>query len=45
VASQLMGLILLRYVLLVEPLASMPPEELLATYAPTVQRYLTDPLP
>lgn len=45
VASQMLGLILLRYVLRVEPLASMPREEVLATYAPTIQRYLTDPLP
>lgn len=45
VASQVIGLILLRYVLRVEPLASMPPEQLVATYAPTLQRYLSDPLP
>lgn len=45
VASQVLGLILLRYVLRVEPLASMPQEEVLATYAPTIQRYLTGPLP
>jgi hypothetical protein len=45
VASQVMGLILLRYVLRVEPLASMPAEHVIATYAPTIQRYLADPLP
>ncbi len=45
VASQLMGLILLRYVLEIEPLASAPRQELVATYAPTLQRYLADPLP
>lgn len=45
VASQVIGLILLRYVLRVEPLASMEPERLVATYAPTIQRYLTGPLP
>ncbi len=45
VASQIMGLILLRYVLRVEPLASLPPDQLVATYAPTIQRYLADPLP
>ena len=45
VASQVIGLILLRYVLRVEPLASMSAERLVATYAPTLQRYLTDPLP
>ncbi|MGH3345979.1 MAG: TetR family transcriptional regulator [Nocardioides sp.] len=45
VASQVIGLILLRYVLRVEPLASMPSEHVVATYAPTIQRYLADPLP
>jgi hypothetical protein len=45
VASQVMGLILLRYVLRVEPLASMSAEHVIATYAPTIQRYLADPLP
>jgi hypothetical protein len=32
-------------VLRVEPLASMPAEHVIATYAPTIQRYLADPLP
>jgi AcrR family transcriptional regulator len=45
VASQILGLILLRYLLEVEPVASMPPEDVVAIYAPTIQRYLTDPLP
>jgi AcrR family transcriptional regulator len=45
VASQVLGLILMRYLLEVEPLASMPADELVATYAPTLQRYLTGPLP
>ena len=45
VASQMMGLILVRYVLRIEPLASMPAERVVATYAPTIQRYLADPLP
>lgn len=45
VASQLIGLVVLRYVLAVEPLASAPSEELVATYAPTLQRYLSGPLP
>ena len=35
----------MRYVLRVEPLASMPPRSVIATYAPTIQRYLTGPLP
>ena len=29
----------------VEPVASMPPDDVVAIYAPTIQRYLTDPLP
>lgn len=45
VASQLVGLILMRYVAEVEPLASMPLEDVIEIYAPTIQRYLTDPLP
>jgi AcrR family transcriptional regulator len=45
VASQVVGVLLLRYVLQVEPLASMPAEAVVATYAPTLQRYLTGPLP
>lgn len=45
VASQVMGLILMRYVLRVEPLASMPGETVVATYAPTLQRYLTGAIP
>ncbi|MCW2837802.1 MAG: TetR/AcrR family transcriptional regulator, partial [Marmoricola sp.] len=44
-ASQVIGLVMLRYVLEVEPLASMDGEVLVATYAPTLQRYLADPLP
>jgi hypothetical protein len=34
----------MRYLLEVEPLASMPPEEVVAIYAPTIQRYLTGDL-
>src|SRR4051794_41896357 len=45
VASQVIGLILMRYVLAVEPLASMPAEQVIATFAPTIQRYLTGDLP
>ena len=44
VASQVAGLILLRYVLEAEPLASMPPEAVVASVGPTVQRYLEQPL-
>ncbi len=45
VASQVIGLILMRYVLAVEPLASMPGDRVIATFAPTIQRYLTGDLP
>ena len=45
VASQVVGLVLTRYVLEVEPLASMPAEDLVAVYGPTIQRYLTGSLP
>lgn len=45
VASQMMGLIFLRYLLRVEPIVSMSIDDLVAVYAPTLQRYLTGPLP
>ncbi|TQL66624.1 TetR family transcriptional regulator [Nocardioides albertanoniae] len=45
VGSQLVGIIVLRYVARLEPLASAPPETLVATYAPVIQGYLTGPLP
>lgn len=45
VASQVFGLIVMRYVLEVEPLASMEREVVVSTYAPTLQRYLTGDLP
>jgi AcrR family transcriptional regulator len=45
VASQVVGIIMVRYLVGLEPLASMPPDELVAVYAPTLQRYLTGPLP
>ena len=40
-ASQLIGLVMTRYVLKVEPLASASPESLVAAIGPNVQRYLT----
>ena len=40
VASQMLGLAFLRYVLRVEPLASAPQDEVVALIAPTVQRYV-----
>jgi AcrR family transcriptional regulator len=39
-AAQLVGLVILRYVVRIEPLASASDEELVALVAPTVQRYL-----
>ncbi|MBB3676682.1 TetR family transcriptional regulator [Modestobacter versicolor] len=41
VASQLIGVVMGRYVLQVEPLASASADELAAAVGPTVQRYLT----
>lgn len=45
VASQVLGLIIVRYLLEVEPVASMPADEVIATFGPTLQRYLTGELP
>jgi AcrR family transcriptional regulator len=45
VISQVAGLILTRYVVGLEPIASMPAETLVATYAPVLQHYLTGDLP
>ncbi len=41
VASQLIGLVMARYVLRLEPVASATAPEIIAAYAPTLQRYLT----
>ncbi|MGY1812885.1 TetR/AcrR family transcriptional regulator [Blastococcus sp. SYSU D00820] len=41
VASQLVGVVLTRYVLRLEPLASATAESVVAAVGPTVQRYLT----
>ena len=45
VASQVIGLILARYVVRIEPIASLDPELLVEIYAPTIQRYFTGDLP
>jgi AcrR family transcriptional regulator len=42
--SQIVGLVMARYVVRVEPLASLPPDDLVETIAPTFQRYLAEPL-
>ena len=44
VASQLIGLFMLRYLIKAEPLASASVEQVVAAVAPTVQRYLTSEL-
>jgi AcrR family transcriptional regulator len=44
VGSQVVGLAMARYVVGVEPLASLPAEHVAAALAPTLQRYLTEPL-
>jgi AcrR family transcriptional regulator len=43
-ASQLIGVVIARYVLRVEPLASASAEEVVAAVGPSVQRYLTGPV-
>ncbi|MFE9652147.1 TetR family transcriptional regulator [Micromonospora sp. NPDC006431] len=45
VGTQMIGLAMMRYVIRLEPVASAAPEALVATIGPTVQRYLTGPLP
>ncbi len=44
VSSKIIGLVMARYVVRVEPLASLPPEALIKAIAPTLQRYLVGPL-
>ena len=44
VITQLLGLVMARYILMVEPLASRPAAEVCADLAKTFQRYLTGPL-
>jgi AcrR family transcriptional regulator len=44
VSSQLLGLGVARYVLKLEPLASLPSDRVVAAIAPRVQQYVTGPL-
>ncbi|WP_313863461.1 TetR family transcriptional regulator [Mycobacterium sp.] len=44
-ASQLMGVVMARYIVQVEPFASLPSEQIVATIGPNLQRYLTGDLP
>lgn len=43
-ASQLLGMVMVRHVLRVEPHASLTHDQVVALLGPTVQRYLTGPL-
>ena len=45
VASQLVGVVMARYILQLEPFASLPAEQIAETIAPNLQRYLTGDLP
>lgn len=42
--SQLLGLAMARYIIRFDPLASADPQTIVATIAPTLQRYLTEEL-
>jgi AcrR family transcriptional regulator len=44
IATQMAGLAMIRYVLKLEPLASAPPEVVVAAVGPNLQRYLTGDL-
>jgi len=44
-ASQLIGVVMARYILELEPFASLPAETIARTIAPNLQRYLTGNLP
>jgi AcrR family transcriptional regulator len=45
VASQLVGVVMARYILELEPFASLSPQQIADTIAPNLQRYLTGDLP
>ncbi|MGI5181776.1 TetR family transcriptional regulator [Dactylosporangium sp. CA-152071] len=45
VASQMAGLVMVRYILKIEPMTTMSQDEIVYSVAPTIQRYLTEPLP
>ena len=45
VASQLVGVAMARYILELEPFASLPVQRIALTIAPNLQRYLTGELP
>ena len=41
IATQVVGLVMMRWVWEIEPIASLPDDELVALVVPTIQRYLT----
>jgi AcrR family transcriptional regulator len=45
VASQLVGVVMARYVIKLEPFSSLPAQQIAETIAPTLQHYLTGALP
>lgn len=45
VATQLLGVLMARYIIKLEPLASLPVDRVAKTIAPNIQRYLTGDLP
>ena len=45
VASQLVGVVMARYILELDPFESLPVEQIAETIAPNLQRYLTGELP
>ncbi|WP_164478661.1 TetR/AcrR family transcriptional regulator [Mycolicibacterium stellerae] len=45
VASQLVGVVMARYILELDPFRSLPVEQIAATIAPNLQHYLTGDLP
>lgn len=45
VASQLVGVVMARYILELEPFKSLPVQQIAQTIAPNLQRYLTGDLP
>jgi hypothetical protein len=44
-ATQLMGVAMMRYIVELEPFASLPPDRVAETIAPNLQHYFTGELP
>jgi len=44
VASQMIGMVMIRYIIRLEPLASASVEAVIAAVGPTIQRYIAEPL-